>query len=128
VTEWNIGDRVGICPTTEAGTPGYVRDGGFSDKIVTPVVSLVRIPDNLSVALGAVGSDAGMTSQITNGQVKAAPPPPSASCGTARRKRRSVRARRPSQRARKALLLSCLPRLDGKIGSGQAVLASRRDA
>ena len=74
VTGWQIGDRVGICPTTEAGAPGYARDGGFSYKTVTPAISLVRIPDNVSFALGAVGTDAGMTSHhavITNGQVKA---------------------------------------------------------
>jgi propanol-preferring alcohol dehydrogenase len=74
VTEWQIGDRVGICPTTEAGAPGYVRDGGFSYKAVTPTVSLVRIPDTVSFALGAAGTDAGMTSHhavIANGQVKA---------------------------------------------------------
>jgi propanol-preferring alcohol dehydrogenase len=74
VIGWQIGDRVGICPTTEAGAPGYVRDGGFSYKAVTPTVSLVRIPDNVSFALGATGTDAGMTSHhavIANGQVKA---------------------------------------------------------
>lgn len=74
VTDWKIGDRVGICPTTEAGAPGYARDGGFSYKTVTPAVSLVRIPDNVSFILGAAGTDAGMTSHhavIANGQVKA---------------------------------------------------------
>jgi propanol-preferring alcohol dehydrogenase len=74
VTGWHIGDRVGICPTTEAGAPGYVRDGGFSFKTVTPAVSLVRIPDNVSFDLGTVGTDAGMTSHhavIANGQVTA---------------------------------------------------------
>jgi propanol-preferring alcohol dehydrogenase len=72
VSNWAVGDRVGICPTTEAGAPGYVRDGGFSYKAVTPVVSLVRIPDGVSFAQGAAGTDAGMTSHhavITNGQV-----------------------------------------------------------
>jgi propanol-preferring alcohol dehydrogenase len=74
VAGWQVGDRVGICPTTEAGAPGYVRDGGFSYKTVTPAVSLVRIPDAVSFALGAAGTDAGMTSHhavIANGQVKA---------------------------------------------------------
>jgi propanol-preferring alcohol dehydrogenase len=74
VTGWHSGDRVGICPTTEAGAPGYMRDGGFSYKTVTPAVSLVRIPDNVSFDLGAVGTDAGMTSHhavIANGQVTA---------------------------------------------------------
>jgi propanol-preferring alcohol dehydrogenase len=74
VSSWHVGDRVGICPTTEAGAPGYVRDGGFSYKAVTPAVSLVRIPDTVSFAQGAAGTDAGMTSHhavIANGQVKA---------------------------------------------------------
>ncbi|MCX6020743.1 MAG: zinc-binding dehydrogenase [Chloroflexi bacterium] len=74
VTGWKIGDRVGICPTTEAGAPGYVRDGGFSYKTVTPAVSLVHIPDNVSFIQGAAGTDAGMTSHhavIANGAVTA---------------------------------------------------------
>jgi propanol-preferring alcohol dehydrogenase len=72
VAGWKVGDRVGICPTTEAGAPGYVRDGGFSYKTVTPAISLVRIPDGVSFAQGAAGTDAGMTSHhavIANGQV-----------------------------------------------------------
>jgi alcohol dehydrogenase, propanol-preferring len=74
VTGWQVGDRVGVCPTTEAGAPGYVRDGGFAAKTVTPAISLVRIPDNVSFEQGAAGTDAGMTSHhavIANGQVKA---------------------------------------------------------
>ena len=59
VSGWGIGDRVGICPTTDAGAPGYVRDGGFSYKTVTPAVSLVRIPDNVSFAQGAAGTAPG---------------------------------------------------------------------
>jgi alcohol dehydrogenase, propanol-preferring len=73
VTGWKSGDRVGICPTTEASAPGYVRDGGFASKAVTPAVSLVRLPDTVSFVLGAAGTDAGMTSHhavIANGQVK----------------------------------------------------------
>jgi propanol-preferring alcohol dehydrogenase len=69
---WTVGDRVGICPTTEAGAPGYMRDGGFSYKAVTPAISLVRIPDAVSFAQGAAGTDAGMTSHhavIANGKV-----------------------------------------------------------
>lgn len=72
VSGWMVGDRVGICPTTEAGAPGYVRDGGFSYKAVTPAISLVRIPDDVSFAQGAAGTDAGMTSHhavIANGGV-----------------------------------------------------------
>ena len=32
VTGWQLGDRVGLCPTTSAGAPGYARDGGYSFK------------------------------------------------------------------------------------------------
>lgn len=71
VSGWTVGDRVGICPTTAAGAPGYVRDGGFSYKTVTPAISLVRIPEGVSFVQGAAGTDAGMTSHhavIANGQ------------------------------------------------------------
>ena len=33
VTQWQVGDRVGVCPTTSARAPGYSSDGGFADKI-----------------------------------------------------------------------------------------------
>ena len=72
VTDWKIGDRVGICPTTELGAPGYAFDGGFAPKTVIGQEALVRIPDNVSFAYGAAGTDAGMTSHhavIANGQV-----------------------------------------------------------
>lgn len=74
VTDWQVGDRVGICPTTEFGAPGFVTDGGFGEKVTVPATALVRIPDGVSFALGAAGTDAGMTSHaavMTNGQVKA---------------------------------------------------------
>ncbi len=74
VTDWQVGDRVGICPTTEFGAPGFVTDGGFGEKVTLPASALVRIPDGVSFALGAAGTDAGMTSHaavMTNGQVKA---------------------------------------------------------
>lgn len=74
VTEWAVGDRVGFCPTTPAGAPGYAFDGGFSFKAAIDQQALVRIPDNVSFNAGAAGTDAGMTSHhavIANGQVKA---------------------------------------------------------
>lgn len=74
VTEWKVGDRVGFCPTTEAGAPGYAFDGGFAPKAAIDQVALVRIPDNVSYSFGAAGTDAGMTSHhavIATGQVKA---------------------------------------------------------
>lgn len=72
VTDWAVGDRVGICPTTELGAPGYAFDGGFAAKTVIGQEALVRIPDSVSFAYGAAGTDAGMTSHhavIANGQV-----------------------------------------------------------
>jgi propanol-preferring alcohol dehydrogenase len=74
VTGWSVGDRVGVCPMTSAGAPGYGYDGGFADKIVVDQVTLVPIPDNVPFALGAAGTDAGMTSHhavMTTGRVVA---------------------------------------------------------
>ena len=34
VTDFKVGDRVAICPTTSAGCPGSSFDGGFGPKIV----------------------------------------------------------------------------------------------
>ena len=71
VTGWAVGDRVGVCPTTSFGAPGFVTDGG--EKVKCPATALVPIPDSVSFALGAAGTDAGMTSHaavISNGQVK----------------------------------------------------------
>lgn len=72
VTDWKVGDRVGLCPTTSAGAPGYAFDGGFAPKVAVDQEALVRIPDNVSYLYGAAGTDAGMTSHhavIVNGQV-----------------------------------------------------------
>ena len=72
VTEWSVGDRVGVCPMTRAGAPGYGYDGGFADKILVDQITLVAIPDNVPFALGAAGTDAGMTSHhavMTKGRV-----------------------------------------------------------
>ena len=60
-------------PDYEPG-PGYGYDGGFADKIVVDQITLVRIPDNVPFALGAAGTDAGMTSHhavIAKGRVVA---------------------------------------------------------
>ena len=74
VTEWKVGDRVGLCPTTSAGAPGYRIDGGYTYKTAIGQEALVRIPDGVSFTLGAVATDAGMTSHhavIAQGQVVA---------------------------------------------------------
>ena len=63
VTQWSVGDRVGVCPTGESGVaPGYGRDGGFTFKHRVAAGDLVRMPEKLSFELAALGTDAGMTS------------------------------------------------------------------
>jgi len=32
VTGWSVGDRVGLCPTTSVGAPGFMYDGGFGSR------------------------------------------------------------------------------------------------
>lgn len=73
VTDFAIGDRVAVCPTTSAGCPGFTTDGGFGPKIVIGTEALVRIPDEVDFVNGAAATDAGMTSHsavVTNGKVK----------------------------------------------------------
>lgn len=62
VTDWAVGDRVCVCPTTEAGAPGYSMNGGFQPHMTMPTVALVRIPDNVPFTQAAAATDAGMTS------------------------------------------------------------------
>ena len=73
VVGWQVGDRVGVCPSSPT-SPGYARDGGYSFKSTARQEDIVRIPDNVSFALGAIGTDAGMTSYhavMRTGQVSA---------------------------------------------------------
>lgn len=75
VTEYEVGDRVGVCPVGKSGTsPGYSRDGGYATKSVAPAEDLIKVPDNVSFAQAAAGTDAGMTSYhavMVAGRVKA---------------------------------------------------------
>src|SRR5690606_7073119 len=75
VTQWQVGDRVGVCPTGESGVaPGYGRDGGFTFQHRVHEGDLVRMPDALSFELAAMGTDAGMTSYhavVTRGGLEA---------------------------------------------------------
>ena len=74
VTDFKVGDRVAICPTTSAGCPGSSFDGGFGPKIVIGTEALVRIPDEVDFVNGAAATDAGMTSYaavVRRGGVKA---------------------------------------------------------
>jgi propanol-preferring alcohol dehydrogenase len=74
VTQWQVGDRVGVCPTGESGVaPGYGRDGGFTFQHRVWAGDLVRMPEDLSFELAAMGTDAGMTSYhavVTRGGLK----------------------------------------------------------
>ncbi|MBY8857127.1 zinc-binding dehydrogenase [Nocardia sp. CA2R105] len=73
VTGWQVGDRAAICPLTLT-MPGYYRDGGFAAKATARHADLVRIPDGVSFAQAAVGTDAGMTSYravVTAGNITA---------------------------------------------------------
>ena len=73
VDRWKIGDRIGVCPTSMT-SPGYRRDGGYTFKATARQDDIVRIPDTVSFELGAIGTDAGMTSYhavMVTGGVKA---------------------------------------------------------
>ncbi|WP_274755763.1 zinc-binding dehydrogenase, partial [Actinotignum sanguinis] len=73
VTEYQVGDRVGVCPTTAAGAPGYSFDGGFAPKMAVPAEALVPLPDEVDFILGAAATDAGMTSHaavVTQGGLR----------------------------------------------------------
>ncbi|OCA90541.1 alcohol dehydrogenase [Bacillus sp. FJAT-27225] len=63
VTGFKVGDRVGVHPITKAGEYiGFQRDGGYATKIMVPADTLVPIPDSVGFDLGAMATDAGMTS------------------------------------------------------------------
>lgn len=73
VAEWKPGDRVAVCPTASDSVPGYFRDGGFATKHVAPAGDLVAIPDQVGFTLGAMMTDAGMTSYhalVRRGEVR----------------------------------------------------------
>jgi propanol-preferring alcohol dehydrogenase len=62
VDVWRVGDRVAVCPTASASIPGYTREGGFANLHIAPAADLVRLPDDVDWTLGAMMTDAGMTS------------------------------------------------------------------
>lgn len=74
VTDFQVGDRVAICPTGPSGmAPGYAYDGGFGTKIHVPASDLVPVPDNIEIKEAASATDAGMTSYhaiFTRGKAK----------------------------------------------------------
>ncbi|WP_316571379.1 zinc-binding dehydrogenase [Neobacillus sp. YIM B06451] len=63
VTGYKVGDRVGVCPVSKVGLgPGYGYDGGYADLVSAPAVDLVPMPEGITFAQAAAGTDAGMTS------------------------------------------------------------------
>lgn len=62
VAGWDVGDRVGVCPSGVAAPAGVFRHGGFADRHLCPAADLARVPDGLSWAQAAAATDAGMTS------------------------------------------------------------------
>jgi propanol-preferring alcohol dehydrogenase len=62
VSGFAIGDRVGIAPIGGLGGPGVGRDGGYAERTIGLVDELVTIPEHVSFAQAAAGTDAGSTS------------------------------------------------------------------
>lgn len=62
VTKYSVGDRVGIAGLG-LDAPGLVADGGFGHTVIGKVEQLVRIPESVSYAQAAAGTDAGQTSR-----------------------------------------------------------------
>ncbi|MEU1484556.1 zinc-binding dehydrogenase [Streptomyces sp. NPDC005752] len=72
---WKVGDRVGLAPLMPDGDAiGYgAWDGGYGPKVRATSVNLVRLPDELPFELGAMATDAGITSyhaMVTAGGLK----------------------------------------------------------
>ena len=64
VTDYKVGDRVGVCPVPKDGTlgPGYGYDGGYANLVSVAAEDLVPMPDGITFQQAAAGTDAGMTS------------------------------------------------------------------
>lgn len=61
---WKVGDRVGLAPVMSNGEAlGYYSwDGGWAAKLLATDDNLVALPDEVSFELGAMATDAGLTS------------------------------------------------------------------
>lgn len=62
VTDWAIGDVVGVCSSGVRPPLGMFAHGGFADQLVATAADLVRVPEGLDISLAALATDAGMTS------------------------------------------------------------------
>ncbi len=74
VEGWNVGDRVGVCMTTDPA-PGLSAHGGFAPQVECTADFLVRIPEGLPYAVAAAATDSGVAphhavvvvGEVTNG-------------------------------------------------------------
>ena len=76
MAHWKVGDRVGLAPVMSNGEAlGYYSwDGGWAPKLLATDDNLVKLPDEVDFALGAMATDAGLTSyhaMMTVGGAKA---------------------------------------------------------
>lgn len=64
VTNFKLGDRVGICPIDPATKVaiGGGKDGVYAERVKVPATQVIKLPDNVSFVEGAAATDAGMTS------------------------------------------------------------------
>jgi propanol-preferring alcohol dehydrogenase len=64
MSQWSVGDRVGLAPMMPDGDAlGYGKwDGGFGPYLRATDANLVELPDGVSFELGAMATDAGLTS------------------------------------------------------------------
>jgi propanol-preferring alcohol dehydrogenase len=72
---WKVGDRVGLSPMMpDDDAIGYgAWDGGYGPKVRATDANLVRLPKEVSFELGAMATDAGLTSyhaMVTRGGAK----------------------------------------------------------
>ncbi len=73
ITNWQIGDRVGINPAGST-RPGLGQDGGYASHCLADPEDLVAMPDNLDFTHGALATDAGRApyrAVMVRGQVRA---------------------------------------------------------
>ncbi|MET9152199.1 zinc-binding dehydrogenase [Streptomyces griseoflavus] len=72
VSEFTVGDRVGIPAVTEG--PGTAVDGGFAEKVLVKADLVVRVPDEVDFAQAAPAMDAARTAYralVTFGRIEA---------------------------------------------------------
>lgn len=62
VSDWQVGNVVGVCSSGERPPLGMFTPGGFADYLVADAADLVRVPEGLDLSLAALATDAGMTS------------------------------------------------------------------